>query len=275
MKWLSLPAAAVTAAAFMTVLTSDDVRAASPRSQHKPSHKKLIAARKPAYNDPIALPLQVGPETDARNSPYSGSAAPLSRGENIARTALAYRGMPYRFGGRSERSGFDCSGLVQAVCAKWGIYLPRVAGAQFTKGAPVSQGDLQPGDLVFFKNTYKAGLSHVGIFIGEGQFVHAAGRKKGVKISSLADAFYQHHWAGAKRLDLTRLPHAADEATYTPPQASDVTIEAPASLPARNVKAAWQPRAYHDDPAAYSSVDERMAGEGTTTATRYAPPRLR
>ena len=147
-----------------------------------------------------------------------------SRGENIARTALAYRGMPYRFGGRSARSGFDCSGLVQTVCAKWGLYLPRVAGAQFAHGAHVSPSELMPGDLVFFKGTYKRGLSHVGIFIGEGHFIHAAGVRKGVRISVITDSYYVQHWAGARRLDLTRLPKTGTE---TPLLNSDVIIDKP------------------------------------------------
>lgn len=149
-------------------------------------------------------------------------AHPASRGENIARTALAYRGLPYRFGGRSPQSGFDCSGLVQAVCAKWGIYLPRASAAQFTRGKAVSAQHLQAGDLVFFKGTYKPGTSHVGIYIGEGQFVHAAGRGKGVRISALSDAYNQRHWAGARRFDLDRLPKTRDE---FPVIASEVIVD--------------------------------------------------
>jgi cell wall-associated NlpC family hydrolase len=134
----------------------------------------------------------------------------LSRGDQLARSALTYRGAPYRFGG-TTRNGFDCSGLVQAVCAKWGIYLPRAANAQFNTGTPVPKEKLQPGDLVFFANTYKSGISHVGIYIGEGEFIHAAGSGKGVVVSRLEDDYHKKHYAGARHLDLSKLPHVDGE----------------------------------------------------------------
>jgi hypothetical protein len=65
---------------------------------------------------------------------------------------------------------------------------------------------MKAGDLVFFKNTYKRGISHVGIYVGSGKFVHAANRKKGVIITSLDDKYYKKHWAGARRVALPRLP---------------------------------------------------------------------
>ena len=134
------------------------------------------------------------------------------------------------------RSGFDCSGLVQTVCAKWGLYLPRVARAQYKIGVPVKPADLQPGDLVFFKNTYRRGLSHVGIYIGDNLFIHAPGHGKVVMISRLDEGYHKRHWAGARRLDLSKLPKAPgedapptqvvieespDTATFQPPPSSD------------------------------------------------------
>jgi cell wall-associated NlpC family hydrolase len=156
-------------------------------------------------------------------SPATVTSAPVpnrraTRGQYLARTALAYRGLPYRFGGTSPRTGFDCSGLVQAVCAKWGIYLPRAARAQFHVGVPVKPNKLQPGDLVFFKNTYRHALSHVGIAVGDGFFVHAAGRGKGVRLSRLDQGYYKKHWAGAKRLNLSKLPPVPGEEAPEPAQ---------------------------------------------------------
>ncbi|HLK58639.1 MAG TPA: C40 family peptidase [Chthonomonadaceae bacterium] len=135
----------------------------------------------------------------------------LSRGDQLARSALSYRGAPYRFGGRSSQTGFDCSGLVQAVCAKWGIYLPRAANAQYSMGKPVSKENLQPGDLVFFANTYKSGISHVGIYIGNGEFIHACGSGKGVIVTRLDEDYHKKHYAGARRLDLSKLPPVPGE----------------------------------------------------------------
>jgi cell wall-associated NlpC family hydrolase len=134
-----------------------------------------------------------------------------TRGAALAQTALAYRGAPYRFGGRSAQTGFDCSGLVQAVCAKWGIYVPRAAHAQYSAGTPVPANSLEPGDLVFFKNTYKRGLSHVGIYIGDRKFLHAAGVRYGVMVSSLDDAYHRNHYVGARRMDVSKLPPVPGE----------------------------------------------------------------
>jgi cell wall-associated NlpC family hydrolase len=213
------------------------VKAAHRHSAHRkpapghPSHGKSSGARSKASAKAAAhsTTIAAAPTIDRASHGRAPFDSPLvihtvSQGENIARTALAYRGATYRFGGRSAQSGFDCSGLVQTVCAKWGVYLPRMARAQFTRGVHVTPANLKAGDLVFFKGTYKPGLSHVGIFIGEGQFIHAAGVHKGVRISRLSDAYYQHHWAGARRFDLKQLPKA--QAEY-PVLASDVIVDRP------------------------------------------------
>jgi cell wall-associated NlpC family hydrolase len=174
--------------------------------------------------DPPAGDPPLREQADTASTPVKQKARPTAkskqtpllsrystRGEALARTALAYRGAPYRFGGRSAQTGFDCSGLVQAVCAKWGIYVPRAAHAQYTAGKPVPSNSLQPGDLVFFKNTYKRGLSHVGIYIGDRKFLHAAGVRYGVMVSSLDDAYHRNHYVGARRLDVSKLPPVPGE----------------------------------------------------------------
>ena len=97
--------------------------------------------------------------------------------------------------------------------ARWGIVLPRAARAQYQRGQPVAKADLQAGDLVFFKNTYRRGLSHVGVYIGNGYFVHAATRRQGVVMSRLDAGYHSKHWAGARRLDLSKLPPAPGEET--------------------------------------------------------------
>lgn len=124
-----------------------------------------------------------------------------STGVALAQKALSYRGTRYRFGGTTS-NGFDCSGLTQAVYRKWGMMLPRTSTEQFQKGKPVAKDNLQPGDLVFFKNTYKGGISHVGIFVGDGKFVHAAGAGKGVVVSKLFEGYHANHYAGARRIVL-------------------------------------------------------------------------
>ena len=133
-----------------------------------------------------------------------------SLGSKAARQALSYRGVPYHFGGQS-RSGIDCSGLIQSSFKQWGILLPRTSVEQYKRGITVPKAQIKPGDLVFFKNTYKRGVSHVGIYLGNYNFVHASSSKRQVTISSLTDPYYVNHWAGARRVALDKEPIYPDE----------------------------------------------------------------
>jgi cell wall-associated NlpC family hydrolase len=119
---------------------------------------------------------------------------------DVVQAAYSLRGTRYIMGGTS-RSGFDCSGFVRYIlsCAD-GVELPRTAEEQFYNGIPVSRDQLRAGDLVFFRNTYKHGISHVGIYTGNGKFVHAANPHKGVREDSLDEAYYANHYAGARRV---------------------------------------------------------------------------
>jgi peptidoglycan DL-endopeptidase CwlO len=110
-----------------------------------------------------------------------------------ATIALRYLGIPYLWGGASPATGFDCSGLVMYVYAQLGILLPHYAAAQYQLGTPVDRSQLQPGDLVFFD-----ALNHVGIYIGNGQFVHAPETGDVVKITALSD--FGDSYVGARRL---------------------------------------------------------------------------
>lgn len=141
----------------------------------------------------IAVPVQVA----------SAKAAPvvnrnLGRNERIARSALSFRGTPYRMGA-TGRGAFDCSGFMMYLFDKAGLQLPRTAAEQYLKGTPIPKDQLKPGDLVFFKNTYKHGVSHVGIYIGDGQFCHASSGGHAVRTDNLSKDYYVHHWAGARR----------------------------------------------------------------------------
>jgi peptidoglycan DL-endopeptidase CwlO len=114
---------------------------------------------------------------------------------DVVAIALRYLGIPYRWAGASPSTGFDCSGLVMYVYAQVGISLPHSSYAQWGMGTPVSRADLEPGDLVFFN-----GESHVGIYIGGGQFVHAPHTGDVVKISSLDESWYASTFDGGRRL---------------------------------------------------------------------------
>lgn len=120
-----------------------------------------------------------------------------SIGRRVVADSMQYLGVPYVFGGTTP-SGFDCSGYVRYVFANAGIYLPRTADAQYECGYAVSTSELVPGDLVFF-STYEAGPSHVGIYLGDGNFINAAS-SSGVSIASLYSSYWGSCYIGARRV---------------------------------------------------------------------------
>ena len=139
-------------------------------------------------------------QTSASNGGQSQSAdasaaTPSDRGTRTVAIAHRYLGIPYKWGGASPRTGFDCSGFVMYVYAKVGVSLPHNAAAQYRHGRAVSRGALRPGDLVFFN-----GLGHNGIYVGGGRFIHSPHTGDVVKISSLSDSWYARTWVGARRV---------------------------------------------------------------------------
>lgn len=123
-----------------------------------------------------------------------GSATLVRR---IAQTSVQYMGVPYVFGGTTP-GGFDCSGYTRYVFANAGISLPRMADEQYWVGTAVSYANLQVGDLVFF-TTYTSGVSHVGIYMGNGTFIHASS-SRGVVIDSMGSSYWSSRYVGAKRV---------------------------------------------------------------------------
>lgn len=144
--------------------------------------------------------------TDVSAGALSGSSSTSSgstsggivSSNKIVATAQQYLGVPYKWGG-TDPSGFDCSGFVYYVLRCNGINVSRTQTAMYSEGTPVSKENLQPGDLVFFQNTYKAGLSHVGIYVGDGQFIHAPSSGKVVSYADLNSDYYVAHYYGAAR----------------------------------------------------------------------------
>jgi cell wall-associated NlpC family hydrolase len=114
---------------------------------------------------------------------------------NIIYTAKRYIGAPYKWGGQSP-AGFDCSGFSSFLFAQNGLTIPRVSTDQFNSGTPVNKAQLEAGDLVFF-STYKPGPSHLGIYLGNGQFIHAS-TSKGVIISSMSNSYWAERYLGAR-----------------------------------------------------------------------------
>ena len=123
-----------------------------------------------------------------------------SSGNAIVDYAMQYVGYPYVWATHGP-SSFDCSGFTYwVVLNTLGINISPGTSAQINYGTPISRGSIQPGDLIFFQNTYTWGLSHVGIYIGGGQFVHAENESTGVVVSDLGSTYYSSRWYGARRV---------------------------------------------------------------------------
>ena len=122
-----------------------------------------------------------------------------SKNTGLINTALSKLGCGYRMGAVGPNV-FDCSSFTRWVYRQNGRSLSGTAAVQFNSTQRVDKGSLKPGDLVFFQNTYKPGISHVGIYLGGGRFVHAANEKKGVITSSLNESYYASHYAGGGRV---------------------------------------------------------------------------
>jgi cell wall-associated NlpC family hydrolase len=119
--------------------------------------------------------------------------------DTIVREARESVGIRYGYGSANLKKT-DCAGLTRRVAASAGVELPRTTREQYRVGEAVERGELAPGDLVFFRNTYKRGISHVGIYIGEGKFIHAASRQRFVVIDDLDLPYFRTRFAGGRRI---------------------------------------------------------------------------
>jgi cell wall-associated NlpC family hydrolase len=133
-------------------------------------------------------------------------------------TAMGFLGVPYRRGGNSASTGFDCSGFVKAMYEQTvGLVLPRRANEQAAATQAIDKQDLKPGDLVFF-NTMKRAFSHVGIYVGDGKFIHSPKPGAEVRVEDMSGNYWQRRFDGARRVLQS--------------QQQQSTAAAPAELPA-------------------------------------------
>ena len=121
------------------------------------------------------------------------SAASAATGAQILAKATQYLGTPYVYGGASP-SGFDCSGFVYYVYGTFGLSVGRTPEAQYNAGTVVDKASLQPGDIVLFANTYASGISHSGIYAGNGQFIHSPNSRSTVSYSDLTSGYWSEHF---------------------------------------------------------------------------------
>lgn len=121
----------------------------------------------------------------------------LKQGAQIVATGKKYLGVPYVFGGTTPK-GFDCSGFLQYVFKQNGFNIPRLADEQYKLGKSAQTSQLEPGDLVFF-STYEPGASHCGIYVGDGNFMHASS-SKGIRVDSLSNDYWRPRYLGGRKI---------------------------------------------------------------------------
>ena len=156
----------------------------------------IMAVTLPCYAS-LASPVP----DEAVNEPRPLADPPQpDRLQNMLIHAISLIGVRYKFGGSSAQFGFDCSGFVRHVFGESvALELPRSSHAMGKLGLPVEKDDLRPGDLVFYNTLFRA-FSHVGIYLGEGRFVHAPSRGKSVEIVEMSDSYWKKRFNGARRL---------------------------------------------------------------------------
>jgi cell wall-associated NlpC family hydrolase len=183
----------------------------------------------------VAAPVAEAQDTDTRSFTETASttvkgaaASALRSAQDLASAALGLIGIRYKWGGSSPETGLDCSGLVRYVFQQvTGVTLPRTAKDMSHLGKEVELSELQPGDLVFF-NTRRFAFSHVGIYLGANQFVHAPRRGREVEIATLDSGFWQGRFNGARRLAgvlPSLLPALVGEAVAAPLNLPESDVE--------------------------------------------------
>lgn len=127
------------------------------------------------------------------------------RTSDLVVTAMGFLGVPYRRGGNTAATGFDCSGFVRSMYEQsLGLILPRKASDQAQASEKIERHDLQPGDLVFF-NTMRRSFSHVGIYVGEGKFIHSPRSGQQVRVESMDESYWSLRYNGARRVTVEAL----------------------------------------------------------------------
>jgi cell wall-associated NlpC family hydrolase len=168
------------------------------REARKLVAEKIIGDYFVASPDDSYLARPKEPKVRSGNISTPRSKTDRDMGAVAARTAERFVGIPYRWGGNNVVEGMDCSGFVRAVYNLCGVNIPRCSQEQFRAGENVGRVDLKDGDLVFFGSSEDA-INHVGIYVGNGRFVHAPRRGAEIKVTSLDDPYFAKKFVGARR----------------------------------------------------------------------------
>ncbi|MGD8522119.1 MAG: NlpC/P60 family protein [Desulfobacterales bacterium] len=123
---------------------------------------------------------------------------PSSIRDHLVKTAKRYIGVPYKWGGESAVTGFDCSGYTMVIYHQNGLNLPRSSRQQWKAGKPITHSQLLKGDLVFFATSGGKKVSHVGIYLGGNKFLHSPGKGRKIQTASLADSYFKSRYLGAR-----------------------------------------------------------------------------
>jgi cell wall-associated NlpC family hydrolase len=185
--------------------------------------RRLAAVVAIATSAACALPASAEPVARAGERPASVIDRVWHGAQDLVFYALGMVGIEYRYGGEDPASGLDCSGLVRHVFQQVaGVTLPRTALEMSRVGDRVGKGELRPGDLVFF-NTRRFAFSHVGIYLGDGRFVHAPRTGRDVEVAQFDNRYWQKRFDGARRLAgvLPALVSSAEAAPLAPAAAVD------------------------------------------------------
>lgn len=195
-RWL-LVLGALAMLAGPAISTPAEARAKSKAKQTrelKKSKPKAAAKRQPGKR---SKPRHAKRSAPRRSNPAK-LVMPAVEPSPVLDVAAQYLGRPYRFG--SSSGAYDCSGFVRRVFEAVGVDLPRSARDQFARGELVGRDELSAGDLVFFR-TYRRGASHVGIYVGDDKFIHAARRGGQIQVDSLSQRYYSSRYLGARRIE--------------------------------------------------------------------------
>ncbi|HEX7815734.1 C40 family peptidase [Dyella sp.] len=221
-----LTASALASALFLSapLFAQDAAPEASSNLASFSSTASLLMTQLPAFSPAPGLAQSVVPSADALVATQADKSATSSAADNVADAddegnldsangldlrnaliglAMKLRDIRYTRGGHDPSTGFDCSGFVRYVFAHAvGLELPTNSASQFVAGLAVKRADMRPGDLVFFRTAGRGGrgrISHVGIYIDNGQFIHSPSRGKTVRVDNLSEAYWAKRFAGAKR----------------------------------------------------------------------------